>query len=76
MHSFMGQTLLRKYRAGFAYHFSRLFPIVKALLSEMKQTDEEIEKTEGEFVSLLKELTSSDADIMASLNEFIQMIEG
>ncbi len=42
----------------------------------MKQTDEEIEKTEGEFVSLLKELTSSDADIMASLNEFIQMIEG
>ena len=49
---------------------------LKALLSEMKQTDEEIEKTEGEFVSLLKELTSSDADIMASLNEFIQMIEG
>ena len=47
-----------------------------ALLSEMKQTDEKIEKTEGEFVSLLKELTSSDADIMASLNEFIQMIEG
>jgi len=49
---------------------------LKALLSEMKQTDEKIEKTEGEFVSLLKELTSSDADIMASLNEFIQMIEG
>lgn len=33
-------------------------------------------KVEGEFVNLLKDLTSSDENIMASLNRYIDMIEG
>lgn len=49
---------------------------INALLAEMKQTDAEIEQVQGEFVSLLKELTSSDEGIMASLNQYIEMIEG
>jgi type I restriction enzyme M protein len=46
------------------------------LLAEMKQTDDEIGQVQGNFVSLLKDLTSSDEEIMASLNSFIEMIEG
>jgi type I restriction enzyme M protein len=49
---------------------------LNALLVDMKQTDKELEQTTGEFVSLLKELTSSDETIMASLNNLIEMIEG
>ena len=49
---------------------------INALLAEMKQTDAEIEQVQGEFVSLLKELTSSDENIMASLNQYIEMLEG
>ena len=41
----------------------------------MKQTDEELEKVQGEVVASLKELTSSDLDIMAALNNLIGMIE-
>ena len=41
----------------------------------MRKTDEELGQVQGEFLSLLKELTSSDEDIMASLNNFIGMIE-
>ena len=46
------------------------------LLLEIEITNQSIEKTQGEFVSLLKELTSPDENIMASLNKFIEMIEG
>jgi type I restriction enzyme M protein len=49
---------------------------LNALLGDMKQTDEEIGQAQGEFVSLLKELTSSDEAVMKSLNSFIEMIEG
>lgn len=49
---------------------------LKVLLSDMKQTDEEIGKVQGEFVSMLKELTSSDESIMSSINDLIGMIEG
>jgi len=42
----------------------------------MKKTDEEIEKVQGEFLSMLKELTSDDASIMASLNDLIGKMEG
>jgi type I restriction enzyme M protein len=49
---------------------------LNALLGDMKQTDKEIEQTQGEFISLLKELTSSDTEVMKSLNSFIEMIEG
>ena len=49
---------------------------LKALLADMKETDSEIEKVQGEFVALLKELTSSDENTMAMLNSFIEMIEG
>ena len=39
------------------------------LLSEMKKTDDELEKTQGEFLSLLRDLTSTDDAIMKSLDE-------
>lgn len=42
----------------------------------MKKTDDEIEKVQGEFLSLLKNLTSEDENIKASLNNIISMIEG
>ena len=48
---------------------------LKALLTNMKQTDAEISHVQGEFVSLLKELTSSDENINQTLNDLIQMIE-
>ena len=48
---------------------------LNALLAEMKQTDEELEKVQGEVVASLKELTSSDADLMTALNNLIGMIE-
>lgn len=49
---------------------------LNALLADMKKTDDEIQRTEGEFVSLLKELTSEDAEIMSSLAELIALMEG
>ena len=49
---------------------------LNALLDEMKKTDEEIGQVQGEFVSLLKDLTSSDETIMSSLNERVGMSEG
>ena len=42
----------------------------------MKSTNEELNKVQGEFVSLLKELRTSDNSLMASLNKYIGMIEG
>ena len=49
---------------------------INGLLEDMQKTDDEIGKVEGEFVNLLKDLTSSDENIMASLNRYIDMIEG
>ena len=49
---------------------------INALLTEMQNTDTEIAKTQNELVSLLKDLTSDDENIVASLNSFIKMIEG
>ena len=46
------------------------------LLADIKATDEELEKTEKEFLSMLKEVTSSDEAIMDSLNELIGKMEG
>lgn len=46
------------------------------LLTDMKQTDADIRKTQGELVALLGELTSSDKTLMASINVLIGMIEG
>lgn len=46
------------------------------LLSEMKKTDEELQQTQTEFMSLLKELTSPDEKIMSSLNNLIEKMEG
>ena len=46
------------------------------LLTEMKQTDDEIKKTQNEVLSYLKGLTSSDQDIMSSINCLVEMIEG
>ena len=45
------------------------------VLKEMEETDKEIEQAEGEFLSLLKDLTSSDEKIMASLNELVKKME-
>ena len=47
-----------------------------ALLTDMKKTDEELSRVQGDFVDLLKDLTSSDANIMTSLNELIGKMEG
>ncbi len=49
---------------------------INMLLSDMKKTDDEIEKVQSEFLSLLKNLTSEDENIKASLNNIISMIEG
>lgn len=46
------------------------------LLADMTSTDEELNKVQGEFVSLLKELRTTDNSLMASLNKYIGMIEG
>ena len=46
------------------------------LLSEMKKTDDELEKTQGEFLTLLRDLTSTDDAIMESLDELIAKMEG
>ena len=43
-----------------------------ALLSDMKKTDDELEQVQGEFVSLLKELTSTDETTMSLLNDLIE----
>ena len=45
------------------------------LLSEMKKTDDELEKTQGEFLALLRDLTSTDDAIMKSLDELIAKME-
>ena len=49
---------------------------LSALLTEMQKTDEELEQVQGEFLSLLKDLTSEDETIMASLTELIGKMEG
>lgn len=46
------------------------------LLADMRETDKQIDEVQGEFVSMMKELTSEDKSIMSSLNSFIEMIEG
>ena len=48
---------------------------MKALLNDMKQTEEEINRTQGEFVSLMKDLVASDERINQTLNDLIKMIE-
>ncbi len=49
---------------------------LNALLSDMKQTEEEIGQVQGEFLTLMKDLTSADESIMSSINRFIEMMEG
>ena len=49
---------------------------INALLMQMDQTDKELEQAQGEFLSLLKDLTSTDETIMSSLNELIGKMEG
>jgi type I restriction enzyme M protein len=47
---------------------------LNALLGEMSETDKQIAEVQGEFVAMLKELTSDDESVMSSLNDFIRMI--
>ena len=49
---------------------------LNALLDEMKDTDKQISEVQGEFVSMLRELTSEDESVMASLSSFIGILEG
>ncbi|MCD7855115.1 MAG: type I restriction-modification system subunit M [Clostridiales bacterium] len=49
---------------------------LNSLLSDMKKTDSEIERVQGEFLSMVKELTAEDDEIIKSLNSFIEMMEG
>jgi type I restriction-modification system DNA methylase subunit len=46
------------------------------LITDMQNTDEEMEQMQGEFLSFLKELTSEDAELMATMNRFIERMEG
>ena len=46
------------------------------LLTSISDTDAEIEKTQAEFLTLLKDLTSTDEKIAASLNNLIGKMEG
>ena len=48
---------------------------LKAVLSDMEQTEKEINRIQGEFVSLMRDLTSSDENINQTLNDLIMMIE-
>lgn len=48
---------------------------INALLQDMKKTDDELEQVQKEFLSLLKELTSSDPTIISSLNDLIRKME-
>ena len=58
-------------------NFEKEKPVdINALLTEMKATDEEIQKTQSKLVSSLRELTSADDSIMSSLNEYIKLMEG
>lgn len=41
----------------------------------MQKTDEELEQVQGEFLSLLKELTSTDETTMGLLNDLIGRME-
>lgn len=45
------------------------------LLTNMENTDKELEQVQGEFLTLLKDLTSTDTTIMASLNDLIGKME-
>ena len=47
---------------------------LNALLNDMKQTEEEINRIQGEFVSLMKDLTSSDEGIRQTLSGLIRMV--
>ena len=49
---------------------------INTLLQDMKKTDDELERVKSDFVSLLKELTSPDPDIISSLNDLIGKMEG
>lgn len=49
---------------------------INALLQDMKKKDDELERVKSDFVSLLKELTSPDPDIIFSLNDLIGKLEG
>lgn len=49
---------------------------IQAVLADMRKTDAEIDKCQGELVSLMKELTAQDEGIMQSINELIHMIGG
>ena len=49
---------------------------INTLLQDMKKTDDELERVKSDFVSLLKELTSPDPDIISSLNDLIGKLEG
>ena len=51
-------------------------PQISEYMKHMGITDEELEQVQGEFLSLLKDLTSNDETIMSSLNDLIGKIEG
>lgn len=45
-------------------------------MTSITNTDEEIRKTQAEFLTLLKDLTSTDEEIAASLNNLVEKMEG
>lgn len=49
---------------------------INELLVSMTNTDKELEQAQGDFLLLMKELTSPDEDVMFALNELIRKMEG
>ena len=47
---------------------------INAVLTDMKNIDDELEHVQGELVAQMKELTSEDDTIMVSLNNLIEMM--
>lgn len=47
---------------------------INAVLTDMNNIDDELEKVQGELVAQMKELTAEDDTIMASLNSLIEMM--
>ncbi len=47
-----------------------------ALLNQMKQTEDEMNRIQKSLVSIMKDLASTDESVMSSLSSFIDMLEG
>ncbi len=49
---------------------------LSTLLTDMQQTEQDLHRTQDDLVTILKDLTSSDAQVMTSLKQLIGEMEG